>query len=110
MMMPVGELVWKLGSRLFPMLSGRVESSLQRRDVPVRQWIKDHDLQQFHAEGYMVIRNVLPASVTGNAVREISAFVGADLADSSTWYYAPPALAVVVPINHTRPLWPIRHS
>ena len=61
---------------------GRAESSLQRPELPVRQWIKDHDRQQFHAEGYMVIRNVVPASITGNAAREIAAFVGADLADS----------------------------
>src|SRR5438552_4450684 len=32
----------------------------------------------------ILIRNVVSASTTGNAVREIAAFVGADLADSAT--------------------------
>jgi len=74
----------------------------------VRQWITDHDRQQFRAEGYMVIRNVLPASITGNAVREIASFVGADLADSSTWYGSPPGLDGVVPMHHAQSLWDIR--
>ncbi len=70
------------------MLLRRPESR-QGTDLPVRQWIKDHD-KQFQAEGYMVIRNVVPASITGNAVREIAAFVGADLANSATWYGGAP--------------------
>src|SRR5260370_660797 len=107
---PAGDLVWRLDSRLFPKLSGRSESSLQRRDVPVRQWIKDHHRRQFHAEGYTVIRNVLPVSVTGNAVGEIAAFVGADLHDSSTWYGGPPDLDGIVPMHHAQSLWYIRQS
>jgi hypothetical protein len=31
----------------------------------------------------MVIRNVVPASIAGNAVHEIAAFAGADLRDST---------------------------
>jgi len=58
----------------------------------------------------MVIRNVLPRSVTGNAVREIAAFVGADLADSSTWYGGPPELDGVVPMHQAQSLWDIRQS
>src|SRR5262245_33236655 len=73
-------------------------------------WITDLDRRQFHAEGYLVLRNVLPASVTGNAVREIAAFVGADLTDSSTWYGCPPELDGVVPMHHAQSLWDIRQS
>jgi ectoine hydroxylase-related dioxygenase (phytanoyl-CoA dioxygenase family) len=75
-----------------------------------RQWIKDDDRQQFHAEGYMVIRNVVPASITGNAVREIAAFVGADLVDSATWYGGAPQLDGIVPMHHAQSLWDIRQS
>jgi hypothetical protein len=58
----------------------------------------------------MVIRNVVPASVTGNAVGEIAAFVGADLADSRTWYGGVPKLDGVVPMHHAQSLWDIRQS
>ena len=60
MMIPAGDLFWKSGSRLLTRLLRRPEFPSQRRDIPVRQWITDHDRQQFRAEGYMVIRNVLP--------------------------------------------------
>jgi hypothetical protein len=110
MMTPAGNPMWKLGSRFFPKLLGHPEPSLQRRDIPARQWITDRDRQQFCAKGYMVIRKVLPASVTGNAVREIAAFVGADLADNSTWYGGPPQLNGVVPMHHAQSLWDIRQS
>jgi Phytanoyl-CoA dioxygenase (PhyH) len=89
---------------------GRPESSLQRPALPVRQWIKDHNRQQFHAEGYMAIRNVVPASITDNAVHEIAAFVGADLADSATWYGGAPQLDGIVPLHHAQSLWDIRQS
>jgi len=92
------------------MTLGPPESSLQRPGLPVRRWIKDSDRQQFHAEGYMVIRNVVPASITGNAVREIAAFVGADLADNATWYGGAPQLDGVVPMHHAQSLWDIRQS
>jgi len=58
----------------------------------------------------MVIRNVVPASITCNAVREIAAFVGADLADSATWYGGAPELDGVVPMHHAQSLWDIRQS
>ena len=47
----------------------------------------------------MIIRNVVPADLTANAVREIAAFVGADLADSTTWYGGAPQLDGVVPMH-----------
>ncbi len=89
---------------------GCPDSCLQRRDLPVRRWIREHEIQQFHAKGYMVIRNVVPASITSNAVREIAAFVGADLADSATWYGSAPQLDGVVPLHHAQSLWDIRQS
>ena len=92
------------------MMLGRSESPLQRPDRPVPEWIKNHDRQQFHAEGYMVIRNVVPASITSNTVREIAAFVGADLADSATWYRGAPQLDGVVPMHHAQSLWDVRQS
>jgi len=58
----------------------------------------------------MVIRNVVPASITANAVREVAAFVGADLADSATWYGGAPQLDGIVPMHHARSLWDIRQS
>ncbi|SPF41939.1 putative Protein involved in biosynthesis of mitomycin antibiotics/polyketide fumonisin [Candidatus Sulfopaludibacter sp. SbA4] len=77
---------------------------------PVHHWIKDQDHRQFQSEGYMVIRNVVPASITDNAVREIAAFVGADLADSTTWYRGAPQLDGIVPLHHAQSLWDIRQS
>jgi hypothetical protein len=82
----------------------------QMRDSQVRQMIHDHDRRQFHADGYMVIRNVVPPSLIGNAVREIAAFVRADLADPTTWYRSPPVLDGIVPLHHAQSLWDIRQS
>jgi hypothetical protein len=100
----------QLGNRLVFVVPDRPESSLQTLDLPVRQWIGDRDREQFRAEGYMVIRNVVPAIITDNAVREIAAFVGADLTDSSTWYGSAPQLDGVVPMHHAQSLWDIRQS
>ncbi len=74
----------------------------------MRQWITEHHREQFREEGHMVIRNVVPACITRNAVREIAAFVGADLADRSTWYRSAPELDGVVPMHHAQSLWDIR--
>jgi len=91
-----------------PIPNGRF--SLQRRDSSVRQWIHDHDRRQFQADGYMVIRNVVPPSLVGNAAREIAAFVRADLTDSMTWYRGPQVLDGIVPMHHAQSLWDIRQS
>jgi hypothetical protein len=56
----------------------------------------------------MVIRGVVPQSITGNAVREIAGFVGADLANPKTWYRNPPRLDGIVPMHHAQSLWDIR--
>ena len=56
----------------------------------------------------MVIRNVVPPHLTGAAVRDIAAFVGADLADPSTWYHGAPQLDGIVPLHHAQSLWDIR--
>ena len=53
------------------------------------RWIKDEDWQQFKSDGYMVIRDVIPRSLTTKAVLDIAAFVGADIRDSTTWYRGP---------------------
>jgi hypothetical protein len=92
------------------MLFVRPEPSLQRRDPLGLRWIQHQDRQHFHAKGYMVIRNVVPASITRNAVREIAAFVGADLGDSATWYRSAPELDGIVPMHHAQSLWDIRQS
>ena len=81
----------------------------ERRHGP-RQWITDRDRRQFHTDGYMVIRNVVPPNLTANAVRDIAAFVGADLSDSTTWYSSAPALDGIVPMHHAQSLWDIRQS
>ena len=52
-----------------------------------------------------MIRNVIPESLTGNAVREIAALVGAGLADNSTWYGGAPRLEGIVPMHHAQSLW-----
>ena len=92
------------------MMLGRPGSSLLGPDLPASQWIKDPDRRQFLAEGYMVIRNVVPASITSRAVREITAFVGADLSDPATWYGGAPQLDGIVPMHHAQSLWDIRQS
>jgi len=81
---------------------------LQRSLVSIPRWIDEEDWQRFRAEGYMVIRNVVPASITANAVREIAAFVDADLADRTTWYGGAPQLDGIVPMHHAQSLWDIR--
>jgi hypothetical protein len=86
------------------------EPSLQRPRVSVPQWITDDDRQQLLIEGYMVIRDVVPARIVGSAVREISTFIGADLADSATWYGGAPQLDGIVPLHHAQSLWDIRQS
>jgi len=58
----------------------------------------------------MVIRNVVPASITANAVREIAAFVRADLRDNTTWYGGAPQLDGIVPLHHAQSLWDVRQS
>ena len=84
-----------------------VQSASGKLAAP-RQWIQDHHRQQFKADGYMVIRNMIPLGITRNAVREIAAFLGADLEDSATWYGRPPELDGLVPLHHAQPLWDIR--
>jgi len=56
----------------------------------------------------MVVRNVVPAGIVNEAVREIAAFAGADLSDSRTWYAGAPALDGIVPLHHAQALWDIR--
>lgn len=72
------------------------------------KWIKNEDRQRFHSEGYMVIRNVIPESTIHNAVREIVAFLRADLDDSTTWYGNAPQNDGIVPMHHAQSLWDIR--
>lgn len=77
-------------------------------DLRGPQIITEDDRRKFHAQGYLVIDDVVPANLTNNAVREISAFVGADLADSATWYRGSPKLDGIVPLHHAQSLWDIR--
>ena len=72
------------------------------------EWISDHDWHQFHDVGYTVVRSVVPQVLIHNAVREIAAFVAADLNDSSSWYGGAPVLDGVVPMHHAQSLWDIR--
>lgn len=58
----------------------------------------------------MVIRRVLPAATIKNAVREIAAFLRADLDDSTTWYRNAPQNDGIVPMHHAQSLWDIRQS
>src|ERR1051325_4855957 len=92
------------------MMVGCQVPSPKKAHLPVPRWIEESDRRQFHAEGYMVIRNVLPLSVVREAVRDIAAFVGANLADSLTWYGGAPQLDGIVPLHHTQSLWNIRQS
>src|SRR5579871_1056764 len=71
-------------------------------------WITGRDRRQFQEDGYMVIRGVVPVPFAERAVRDIAAFVGADLRDCSTWYNSPPWLDGVVPLHHAQSLWDIR--
>lgn len=56
----------------------------------------------------MVIRNVVPPELTDNAAHDIAKFVGADLADRTTWYGGVPQLDGVVPMHHAQSQWDIR--
>ena len=80
------------------------------RQTQDRPWIADSDLRQFHTEGYMVIQDVISGDITASAVGDIAAFLGADLADSSTWYGGAPQLDGIVPMHHAQSLWDIRQS
>lgn len=71
-------------------------------------WIKEDNRRQFRQQGYTVVRNVVPSALTGNAVREITAFVGADLIDGATWYGGAEVLDGIVPLHHAQSLWDIR--
>ena len=78
-------------------------------DRPLHQWVHDHHRKQFRSDGYMVIENVVPANLVANAVREIAGFVGADLADRTTWYRAAGwGLDGMVPMHHAQSLWDVR--
>ena len=46
----------------------------------------------------MVVRKVVPRNLTYNAVREMAAYIGADLADSARWYGGAPELDGIVPL------------
>jgi len=92
------------------MKPARPASLLEMPDRSGTQWIKDQDRQQFKDDGYMVIRNVIPPAIVANAVREIAAFLGADLADSATWYGGAPVLDGIVPLHQAQSLWDIRQS
>jgi hypothetical protein len=84
------------------------ESVLRGHESPIRQFVHDDHRRQFQADGYTVIPNVVPASLIANAVREIAAFVRADLLDSSTWYRGPSGLDGIVPLHHAQSLWDLR--
>jgi hypothetical protein len=56
----------------------------------------------------MAVRNVIPASLVANAVREIATFVCADPSDSATWYRGPLIPDGIVPMHHAQSLWDIR--
>jgi len=91
---------------LFPKRT--TDAGLEAAGCERHQWITDQDRRHFDAEGYMVIRDVIPVNLTGNAVREIAAFIGADLSESATWYWGAPELDGVVPMHHAQSLWDIR--
>lgn len=73
-------------------------------------WISPADRLQFGQDGYMVIRGVLSPDLVADAVRDISAYVRADLNDPETWYNMPRALDGVVPLHHAQSLWNIRQD
>ena len=86
------------------------ESCFQSPVPPVREWITDSDRRQFHEDGYMVVRGVIPRDLVKSAVRDIAAFVGANLDDSGTWYGGASELDGIVPLHHAQSLWDIRQS
>ena len=72
------------------------------------RWISRRQRLHFQYNGYMVIRNVIPGELAAKAVGEITSFLGADLADSATWYGGAPELDGMVPLHHAQALWDIR--
>ncbi|MBS1833730.1 MAG: phytanoyl-CoA dioxygenase family protein [Acidobacteria bacterium] len=74
------------------------------------RWIQPEHRQHFATQGYVVIPGVLPANRVEDAVRDIAAYVSADLADPETWYNMPHQLDGVVPLHHAQSLWNIRQD
>ena len=72
------------------------------------RWISRLHRLHFRYNGYIVIRNVIPRELVADAVREITAFLGADMADIATWYAGAPELDGIVPLHHAQALWDIR--
>src|SRR5262245_14507527 len=91
-----------------------MECNLQSKFVSIAcpeqpgRWITRLHRLYFRYNGYIVIRNVIPMQLAANAVREITSFLGADLADSATWYCSAPQLDGIVPLHHAQALWDIR--
>jgi hypothetical protein len=80
----------------------------QLRDDHVAKWITPDDRHQFEFDGFLVVRNVVPHQLTEAAVRDIAAFVRADLNLSSSWYNGVPQNDGIVPLHHAQSLWDIR--
>jgi len=72
------------------------------------RWISRLHRLHFRYNGYIVIRNVIPRELVADAVREITAFLGADMTDNATWYGGAPELDGIVPLHHAQALWDIR--
>ncbi|BDC53067.1 phytanoyl-CoA dioxygenase [Bryobacterales bacterium F-183] len=73
-------------------------------------WIPPADRLHFEQYGYMVIRGVLAPGLIADAVRDIAAYVRADLDNPQTWYNMPRELDGVVPLHHAQSLWNIRQD
>jgi hypothetical protein len=61
-----------------------------------QKWITDAHRLHFRQQGYTVVRGVIPPKMVANAVADMTAFIGADLAGPATWYSSAPVLEVVV--------------
>lgn len=76
----------------------------------MNRWIQPEHRDHFRSHGYVIVPGVLSANLIADAVRDIVAYVSADLDDPQSWYHMPRELDGVVPMHHAQSLWNIRQD
>lgn len=72
--------------------------------------VTDEQRESLRENGYAVFRQVIDPAVAQRAAAEIVRFVGADLADPSTWYRGDRRLDGIAPLHHADGLWEVRQQ
>ena len=72
------------------------------------KWLTEIHRKKFVADGYTVVRGVVPTELIAPAVEEIVAFIAADLDRPETWYGGNAVNDGIVPLHHGQAIWNIR--